>query len=93
VEECLCKHDAVKEVVSFGVPRSKFEYNVCAWVKLESDKSTVTVEDLREYCSNHLETYKVPKYIKFVNEFPVSKMNKYLRTQMEKEYATELNLL
>jgi acyl-CoA synthetase (AMP-forming)/AMP-acid ligase II len=92
VEECLLKNEAVKEVVSFGVARNQFEYAVCAWVKLEKDSSSVTVEQLKDYCSKHLESYKVPSHIKFVDDFPVNKIKKYLRTEMEKEYAKELNL-
>jgi fatty-acyl-CoA synthase len=91
IEECLIKHDSVKEVVVFGVQRNQFEHAVCAWVKLKQDK-TATADDLKQHCSSHFDSYKVPSYIKFVDEFLVNKLNKYLRKDMEKIYANELNL-
>ena len=83
-------HPNVKEAAVFGVNINDYENEVCAWVKLNNKLTITTCEELREFCKNHLIDYKIPKYIKIVDEFPSSSIGKYLKNEMQKQYKQEL---
>jgi fatty-acyl-CoA synthase len=72
----------------FGVPDEKFGEELCAWVKLRAGE-TMTEEDVRAFCRDQIAHFKVPRYVRFVDEFPMTvtgKMQKFLmRAEMEKE--------
>jgi fatty-acyl-CoA synthase len=88
VEEFLYRHPAIAEVQVFGVPDEKFGEELCAWVKLRAD-ATLSAEELRAHCRDQIAYYKIPRYVRFVSDFPMTvtgKMQKYLmREAMEKE--------
>jgi fatty-acyl-CoA synthase len=92
VEEFLYKHPKVMDVQVFGVPDPKYGEEICAWIKL-CDDATMTEEELRTFCRDRIAHYKVPRYIRFVREFPITvtgKMQKFLmREAMERELAGE----
>ena len=92
VEEFLYKHPKVMDVQVFGVPDPKYGEEICAWIKL-CDDATMTEEELRTFCRDRIAHYKVPRYIRFVHEFPMTvtgKMQKFLmREAMERELAGE----
>ena len=88
VEEFLYRHPKISDVQVFGVPDSKFGEELCAWVRLREGES-MTEEDVREFCAGQIAHFKVPRFVRFVDEFPMTvtgKMQKYLmRAAMEKE--------
>ena len=90
VEEFLYKHPKIVDVQVFGVPDPKYGEEVCAWIKLRDD-ATMTQEELRAFCRDRIAHYKVPRHIRFVQEFPMTvtgKMQKFLmREAMERELA------
>jgi fatty-acyl-CoA synthase len=92
VEEFLYKHPKIMDVQVFGVPDPKYGEEVCAWIKLRDD-ATMTQDEVRAFCKDRIAHYKVPRYIRFVQEFPMTvtgKMQKYLmREAMERELAGE----
>jgi fatty-acyl-CoA synthase len=93
VEDELRHHSNVLEVVVFGVAINAYASHVCAWVKLKDNSISTTAEDLQNFLrENRLPEFKVPAYIKFVDEFPTNSLNKYLRTEMSKAYKAELKL-
>ena len=80
VEEFLYTHPKIVDVQVFGVPDAKFGEELCAWVKL-GDGETMTEEEVRAYCRDRIAYYKVPRYVRFVQEFPMTvtgKMQKFL---------------
>lgn len=85
-------HPSVIEAVAFGIPINDYEEEVCAWVKLKPNTKEITKSELIEFCSGKLIDYKVPKYIKFVDSIPASRMGKYLRSEIQKIFKAELNL-
>jgi fatty-acyl-CoA synthase len=91
VEEFLYKHPKIMEVQVFGVPDPKYGEEVCAWIKLRDD-ATMTQEEVHAFCRDQIAHYKLPRYVRFVQEFPMTvtgKMQKYLmREAMERELAT-----
>jgi fatty-acyl-CoA synthase len=92
VEEFLYKHPKIVDVQVFGVSDAKYGEEICAWIKL-TDDATMTQEEVRAFCRDRIAHYKVPRYIRFVREFPMTvtgKMQKYLmREAMERELAGE----
>jgi fatty-acyl-CoA synthase len=94
IEESLLKHSNVIEAIAFGVSINKYEQEICAWVKLKSNEIKTSPEELIQFClaDRFLADYKVPKYIKIVNDFPTTNMGKYLRRAMQDEYKNELGI-
>ena len=90
VEEFLYRHPAIADVQVFGVPDEKFGEELCAWVKLRTGMD-LTAEDLRSFCRDQIAHYKIPRHVRFVEEFPMTvtgKMQKYLmREAMQRELA------
>ncbi len=88
VEEFLYTHPAIGDVQVFGVPDDRYGEEVCAWIKLRTGES-LTEAEVRAFCHGKIAHQKIPRYIRFVDEFPMTvtgKMQKYLmRESMERE--------
>jgi len=88
VEEFLYTHPAVQEVQVFGIPDARYGEQTCAWIKLR-EADAITAEELKEYCRDKITHFKIPHYIRFVDDFPMTvtgKMQKFLmRDQMVSE--------
>ncbi|CAD2213714.1 AMP-binding enzyme/AMP-binding enzyme C-terminal domain containing protein, putative [Angomonas deanei] len=91
IEEFLYTHEAVAEVQVIGVPDEKFGEEVMAWVKLV-DGCTATEEELKNFCKGQISHYKVPRYWKFVKEFPTTLSGKIRKIEMREVSAKELGL-
>jgi fatty-acyl-CoA synthase len=79
IEEFLYTHPEVSDVQVYGVPDEKYGEKVAAAVKLR-DGSELTAEDIRNYCSENIAYYKVPEYVDFVEDYPMTasgKIQKY----------------
>jgi fatty-acyl-CoA synthase len=92
VEEFLYRHPKISDVQVFGIPDAKYGEEICAWVKLREGE-TLTEQEVREFCRDQIAHYKVPRYVRFVEEFPMTvtgKMQKFLmRAAMEKDLGGE----
>jgi fatty-acyl-CoA synthase len=80
VEEFLYRHPAVADVVVLGVPDENYGEAVCACVRLR-DGTRVSAEELRAFCKGQIAHFKVPRYIQFVSDFPMTvtgKVQKYV---------------
>ncbi|HTB29164.1 MAG TPA: AMP-binding protein [Steroidobacteraceae bacterium] len=90
IEEFLYRHPAVLDVAVVGVPDSKYGEAVCACIRLRPGQA-VTEEDIKSYCSGQIAHYKVPRYVRFVDGFPLTvsgKVQKYLiRESLRAELA------
>ncbi|HTY69115.1 MAG TPA: AMP-binding protein [Alphaproteobacteria bacterium] len=88
IEEFLFRHAKIEAVQVIGVPDTKYGEELCAWVKLKPGM-TATPAEIQEFCKGQIAHYKVPRYIKFVDAFPMTvtgKVQKFLmREQMSKE--------
>ena len=91
IEEYLHNHDAIKDVQVIGVPSYKYGEEVMAWVILK-DHEEITPEELHNYCQGQIATYKIPKYWKFVKEFPTTVTGKVRKVEMREISARELGL-
>lgn len=88
IEEYLFRHEAVEDVQVIGIPDEKYGEELCAWIKLRED-AECDEEDIRAFCKGQIAHYKVPRYIRFVDSFPMTvtgKIQKFLmRQQMQDE--------
>ncbi len=84
VEEVIASHPAVKEVGVAGVPDPRTTEAVKAWIVPEEGVS-ITADEIRAYCREHLAAYKVPRHIEFRSELPKSAVGKVLRRELSKE--------
>ncbi|MFL5281115.1 MAG: AMP-binding protein [Rhodopila sp.] len=88
IEEFLYRHPAIQDVQTFGVPDNRFGEELCAWIKLRPGE-TLTEEDVKAYCREQIAHYKVPRHVRFVDEFPMTvtgKMQKFImRAKMIEE--------
>ncbi len=91
IEEYLYGHPAVEDVQVIGVPDHKYGEQVMAWVKLR-DNVAATGDDIRDYCRGRIAHFKVPKYVKFVDSFPMTVTGKIRKVEMREISITELGL-
>jgi len=93
VEEFLFRHPKVLEAQVIGVPDRRFGEELCAWIRLKPGESA-TAEEIQAFCQGQIAHYKVPRHIRFVEEFPMTvtgKVQKYLmRERMIVELAVEV---
>lgn len=87
IEEFLFTHPKIAQVAVFGVPDEFYGEEVMAWVQLHAGQSA-TEEEIREYCRGKIAHFKVPKYVWFVEEFPMTVTGKLQKFRM-REIATE----
>ncbi|HEX6492148.1 MAG TPA: AMP-binding protein [Candidatus Dormibacteraeota bacterium] len=91
IEEFLYGHPDVSDVQVIGVPSERYGEEVMAWVKLREGAS-VTDEQLVGYCRGKIATFKIPRYWKFVDEFPMTVTGKIQKFKMRDTAVEELGL-
>ena len=91
IEEFLYTHEAIADVQVIGVPSEKYGEEVMAWVKIKSDRS-VSVNELINFCSKQIAHYKIPKYWKFTDGFPMTVTGKIRKVEMRETAIEELGL-
>jgi fatty-acyl-CoA synthase len=87
IEEFLFTHPKIAQVAVFGVPDEYYGEEVMAWVQLRAGASA-SEDELREYCRGRIAHFKVPRYVWFVEEFPMTVTGKLQKFRM-REIATE----
>ena len=91
VEEFLYGHPKVGDVQVIGVPDVKYGEELCAWIRLR-DGETATADELRDYCRGQIAGYKIPRYIRFSTEFPMTVTGKIQKFRMREISIVELGL-
>jgi fatty-acyl-CoA synthase len=91
IEKFLYGNPKIEEVEVFGVPDTKYGEEVAAWIKLR-EAQTASAEDIRKFCEGKLSHFKIPRYIKFVHEFPMTVTGKVQKFVMRERMAAELGL-
>lgn len=81
IEEFLYTHPGIEEVSVIGVPDEKFGEQICAWIQLKKG-SKITDIEIKEYCRGKIAYYKIPEYILFVDEFPMTVTGKIRKAEM-----------
>jgi fatty-acyl-CoA synthase len=91
VEEFLYSHPAIEDVQVIGVPDVKYGEELCAWVKLRPGE-TLSEQDVRDYCRGKIAHYKVPRYVRFSADFPMTVTGKVQKFKMRETSIAELGL-
>jgi fatty-acyl-CoA synthase len=91
VEEYLYRHPKIQDVQVFGVPDPKYGEELCAWVKLRAGE-TLTTEEVRAFCQGQIAHYKIPRYVRFVDDFPMTVTGKMQKFVMREQMMAELGL-
>ena len=91
IEEFLYTHPDIADVQVIGVPDQRFGEEVMAWVMLRSG-SEVSPEQIREFCRGKIAHYKVPRYVKIADEFPMTVTGKIQKFRMREMAVEELGL-
>ena len=90
VEEFLYRHPKIQDAQVFGVPDAKYGEEVCAWIRL-SEREDATPEEIRSFCKGQISHYKIPRYIKFVSEYPLTVTGKVQKFMMKQQMEEELS--
>jgi fatty-acyl-CoA synthase len=92
IEEFLYRHPKIAEVQIVGLPDPKYGEELCAWIAIREGE-VLTEEEVRAFCTGQIAHNKVPRYIKFVDSFPMTvtgKIQKFLiRDQMKQELGLD----
>jgi fatty-acyl-CoA synthase len=92
IEEFLYRHPAVQDVQVIGVPDRKYGEELCAWIILR-EGVTLSEEEVRAFCQGQIAHYKVPRYIRFVDSFPMTITGKVQKFMMRDLMKDELKLV
>ena len=91
IEEFLYTCAGISDVQVIGVPDGKYGEQVVAWVKLDAN-SKLTPEDIRKFCEGKIANYKIPKFVKIVDSFPMTVTGKIQKFKMRQASTEELGL-
>jgi fatty-acyl-CoA synthase len=91
IEEFLYCHPKIKDVQVIGVPDERYGEEIMAWVALKPGE-VATSDDLRAFCGDRIAHYKVPRYWKFVENFPMTVTGKVQKFKMREIAIEELDL-
>jgi fatty-acyl-CoA synthase len=91
IEEFLYTHPKVADVQVFGVPDERFGEQLCAWINVQEGE-TLTEEEILEFCRDRIAHYKVPRYVRFVDAFPMTVTGKIQKFIMRQKMIEELKL-
>lgn len=95
IEEFLYTHPAILDVQVVGVPDAVYGEEVVAWIILKED-AELTPADLREYCKGKISRHKIPRYIEFTKQYPMTasgKIQKFKLREQAKEVIEKANTL
>ena len=90
IEEFLYTHAAIQEVHVFGVSDAHFGEELCAWIKTRPGQLT-DADDIRAFCKGRIAHYKVPRYVQFVDTFPMTVTGKAQKFKMRETVEAELS--
>ena len=91
IEEFLFTHPAVEQAAVVGLPDPKYGEELCAWIKLKAG-ATATEDQIRDFCRARLAHYKVPRYVRFVEQFPQTVTGKIQKFKIRESMKEELGL-
>ena len=91
VEEFLFTHAKIAEAYVIGVPDGYYGEQVMAWVKLKPGQA-MSAQELQGFCQGRIMDYKIPRYVKFVDDFPKTVTGKVQKYRMRETSTAELGL-
>lgn len=91
IEEYLLRHPGVQDASVFGVPDKKFGEQVAVWI-VPKVGMEITEDSVREFCDGQIAHYKIPHYVRLVDEFPMTVTGKIKKFVMRDKLSEELGL-
>ncbi|MCB0992417.1 MAG: AMP-binding protein [Acidimicrobiales bacterium] len=91
IEEFLYTHPAVADAQVIGVPDERYGEEIMAWVQL-APGATLTEDELKDYCRGKIAHFKIPRYVAFVTEFPMTVTGKVRKVEMREKAIADLGL-
>jgi len=92
IEEFLFTHPKIQDAKVVGVSDEKFGEEVCVWIQLKEGEQ-LSEEDIRTFCKNNIAYYKVPRYIRMVEEYPMTVTGKIQKFKMREQMEKDLGLV
>jgi len=92
VEEFLYTHPDIVDAQVIGVPDVKYGEELMVWIRVRDGAPAITAESLREFCNGKLAHYKIPRYVKIVDAFPMTVTGKVRKVEMREVSVAELGL-
>lgn len=92
IEDFLYKHPAVRDVQVVGVPDARYGEELCACIILHEGHGC-TEQEIKDYCREHISHNKVPRYVHFLDEFPMTASGKAQKFKLQEYMRQQLNLL
>jgi len=91
IEEFLLTHLAIVDAQVIGVPDAKYGEELMAWVQLGTGEE-LTEDELKAFCKGKIAHFKVPRYVRFVSEFPMTVTGKIRKVEMREKSIADLGL-
>jgi len=91
IEEFLYSHPKVSDVQVIGVPDARFGEEIMAWIKLKEGE-TSSLEEIKTFCKGKIAHFKIPRYVKFTEDFPMTVTGKIRKVEMRAISVKELGL-
>lgn len=91
IEDFLYTHPAICDVQVIGLPDTRYGEELCACIILH-EHHQINEESIRSFCKEHISHNKVPRYVKFLNEFPMTASGKAQKFKLQEIMRAELNL-
>lgn len=91
IEEFLYRHPKIQDVQIFGVADTRYGEELCAWIRVRSGE-TLTLEEVRAFCDGQIAQNKIPRYVEFVDEFPMTVTGKIQKFLMRDQVEQRLGL-
>jgi fatty-acyl-CoA synthase len=91
IEEFLYRHEAVADVQVVGVPDERMGEELCAWIRLHPG-AAANEEEVKAFCRGQIAHYKIPRYVRFVDAFPMTVTGKVQKFEIRKAMIEELGL-
>jgi fatty-acyl-CoA synthase len=91
IENVLYQHPAVADVQVFGVPDERFGEELCAWIRVKQG-AVMSEEQVSSFCRDRVAHFKIPRYVRFVEEFPTTVTGKAQTFVMRERMIEELGL-
>lgn len=91
IEEFLYRHPKIQDVQIFGVADTRYGEELCAWIRVRSGE-TLTAEEVRAFCDGQIAHNKIPRYVEFVDEFPMTVTGKIQKFVMREAVEQRLGL-
>ena len=92
IEEFLYSHPGVADVQVIGVPDQKYGEEICAWIRVREGADAPTLDEIKSFCAGRIAHFKVPRYLKIADEFPMTVTGKIRKVEMREVSVRELGL-